>query len=80
MWAVVAIDDDNFLTGQHNLPKHIVRFFNIKLGSADKTIRHWTQHKLIHTYNGHSDAVRGLVAVPDIGFASCSNDRYADED
>lgn len=47
------------------------------VGSADKTIRHWTQHKLTHTYTGHSDAVRGLVVVPDIGFASCSNDRYA---
>jgi phospholipase A-2-activating protein len=45
------------------------------LGSADKTIKLWHQHKNIHTFHGHTDAVRGLAIIPDIGFASCSNDR-----
>lgn len=44
-------------------------------GSADKTIKLWEQHKCIATFTGHADAVRGLALVPDIGFASCSNDR-----
>lgn len=44
-------------------------------GSADKTIKLWDQHKLAHTFKGHKDVVRGLARIPDIGFASCSNDR-----
>lgn len=46
-------------------------------GSADRSIRLWDHHKVIHTYTGHNDAVRGLALVPDVGFASCSNDRCA---
>jgi phospholipase A-2-activating protein len=46
--------------------------------SADKTIRLWEQSKQVHRYNGHTDAVRGLALVPNIGFASCSNDRFVD--
>lgn len=34
------------------------------------------QSKAIRTYEGHRDAVRGLALVPDLGFASCSNDRW----
>jgi phospholipase A-2-activating protein len=48
----------------------------IPLGSADKIIKHWVQHKCVRDFTGHTDAVRGLALVPDIGFASCSNDRY----
>jgi len=44
--------------------------------SADKTIRLWQKHKTIQVFKGHRDAVRGLTLVPDLGFASCSNDRY----
>ncbi|EEB86705.1 hypothetical protein MPER_16240, partial [Moniliophthora perniciosa FA553] len=43
-------------------------------GSADKTIKLWKQHKLISTFKGHTDAVRGLALLPELGFASCSND------
>jgi phospholipase A-2-activating protein len=42
--------------------------------SADKTIKMWRGASLIKTIQAHSDAVRGLVAVPNVGFASCSND------
>jgi phospholipase A-2-activating protein len=44
--------------------------------SADKTIRLWEQSKTVKQYTGHTDAVRGLALVPNIGFASCSNDRF----
>jgi phospholipase A-2-activating protein len=44
--------------------------------SADKTIRLWEQSKQVKQYTGHTDAVRGLALVPNIGFASCSNDRF----
>jgi phospholipase A-2-activating protein len=42
--------------------------------SADKTIKLWKEHKSVLTFTGHTDAVRGLALMPDIGFASCSND------
>lgn len=45
-------------------------------GSADNTIKLWKQHKNVRTYPGHTQAVRGLALITDIGFASCSNDRY----
>lgn len=44
--------------------------------SADKSIKLWHEHKQVRTYTGHTDAVRGLALVPDIGFASCANDRW----
>lgn len=44
-------------------------------GSADRTIKLWQEHKCMQTFTGHTDAVRGLALMPDIGFASCSNDR-----
>ena len=44
-------------------------------GSADNTIKLWKQHKNVRTYPGHTQAVRGLALITDIGFASCSNDR-----
>jgi len=34
----------------------------------------WQKDKAIATFTGHRDAVRGLALIPDIGFASCSND------
>ncbi|EIN07144.1 phospholipase A-2-activating protein [Punctularia strigosozonata HHB-11173 SS5] len=43
-------------------------------GSADKSIKLWQKHRVIRNFQGHNDAVRGLAVVPDIGFASCSND------
>ncbi|KAL9558810.1 hypothetical protein MBANPS3_000710 [Mucor bainieri] len=42
--------------------------------SADKSIRLWRQGKLVHVYQGHTEAVRGLALVPNVGFVSCSND------
>ena len=45
-------------------------------GSADNTIKLWKTHKNVRTYPGHTQAVRGLALITDIGFASCSNDRY----
>lgn len=44
--------------------------------SADKTIQLWEQSKPVKKYTGHTDAVRGLALIPNIGFASCSNDRF----
>ncbi len=49
--------------------------FSLPPGSADKTIKVWKQHKCIKTITGHTGVVRGLALIPDIGFASCSNDR-----
>jgi len=42
--------------------------------SADKSIKLWAQHKAVRTFNGHADVVRALVLIPDLGFASSSND------
>ena len=44
-------------------------------GAADNTIKLWDHQKNVKTFNGHTQAVRGLAVIPDIGFASCSNDR-----
>ena len=44
------------------------------LASADETIRMWMRNKLLHTFTGHTGAVRGLAIMPEIGFASCAND------
>lgn len=44
-------------------------------GSADNTIKLWHGNKAVRTYTGHTQAVRGLALIPDIGFASCANDR-----
>ncbi|KAF7363941.1 Phospholipase A-2-activating protein [Mycena sanguinolenta] len=41
--------------------------------SADKTIKLWQQHKVIHTFGGHNGVVRSLALIPDIGFASCAD-------
>lgn len=77
VWAVLAIDEQQFLTGM--LASNFCRcgsLISCNTGSADKTIKLWQQHKVLRTFSGHQDAVRGLALVPDIGFASCSNDRY----
>ncbi|RHZ47070.1 hypothetical protein Glove_593g5 [Diversispora epigaea] len=44
-------------------------------GSADKTIIKWQNGKHVQTLTGHTDCVRDLVLFPNIGFASCGNDR-----
>ena len=36
------------------------------------------QDKVMRTYEGHRDAVRGLALIPELGFASCSNDRWVE--
>lgn len=46
-------------------------------GGADRKIILWHKNKIVRTFTGHKDAVRGLVPMTDIGFASASNDRYA---
>ena len=43
--------------------------------SADKTIKLWDMNgKLLVTFTGHTDVVRSLGILPDVGFVSCSND------
>jgi phospholipase A-2-activating protein len=49
----------------------------LRTGSADKTIKRWVGSKCVRTYEGHTDVVRGLALITDIGFASCSNSGYA---
>ncbi|KAJ3022552.1 hypothetical protein HKX48_005870 [Thoreauomyces humboldtii] len=46
-------------------------------GSADKSIKRWMGDKLLTTFSGHTDAVRGLAAFSDSSFVSCSNDGVA---
>ena len=75
VWAVLGVEEDQFLTGKTVNNQPCVCLPHIPIGSADKTIKLWQQHKLIQTFNGHTDAVRGLDLLPDIGFASCANDR-----
>jgi WD domain, G-beta repeat len=76
VWAVLVVDSTQYLTGT------MLSLFSIWLSpvtlkaSADKTIMLWHGHKPVRTYSGHTDAVRGLAFVPDIGFASCANDRW----
>ena len=36
----------------------------------------WKNNVCINTITGHTDVVRDLCIVDDIGFASCSNDGY----
>lgn len=58
VWGVLALSPTRVLTA-----------------GADKMIKLWdaTTGKLLKEFSGHSDAVRGLCAIPE-GFASCSND------
>lgn len=48
------------------------------LGSADRTIKVWRgtpgHMQCISTLQKHTDCVRGLALVPEIGFVSCGND------
>jgi phospholipase A-2-activating protein len=74
--TVVAIDGEDFITGgstPNSVHPHIAD--SCIKGSADKTIKLWRRNKVVRTFTGHKDAVRGLALVTDIGFASCSNDR-----
>jgi len=76
VWAVLGVDEDKVLTGnRHTRPVEISAGRDFSIGSADKTIKLWQNHKALHTFTGHQDAVRGLALIQDIGFASCSNDR-----
>lgn len=77
VWAVLAIEDDLILTGKacashkwHPPPLNSIYM----IASADKSIRLWRNGKLVHVYQGHTEAVRGLALVPNVGFVSCSND------
>ncbi|KAJ3052219.1 hypothetical protein HK097_006687 [Rhizophlyctis rosea] len=70
VWAVLSVEHDVVLTGMD-----ILSVINVDiLGSADKTIKLWREGKEIHTYTGHTDAVRGLALYEGVGFVSCSND------
>jgi len=74
--TVVAIDGEEFITGQNAMRVTRLHFTEIgNKGSADKTAKLWKRNKVVKTFTGHNDAVRGLALVTDIGFASCSNDR-----
>lgn len=60
VWAVLAVDEDTLATA-----------------SADRTVRLWSTsapHPCIRVVTAHTDCVRGLCNVLDLGFASCSND------
>lgn len=70
VWAVLALPNDEYLTGCFYL-------FNLIIASADKTIGYWQGDKLIRTLRKHTDVVRGLCEIPGLGFASCGNDAYA---
>ena len=48
----------------------------LQLASADKTIRLWRGDKQIRVFEKHTDVVRGLCEIPNLGFASCGNDAY----
>jgi phospholipase A-2-activating protein len=44
-------------------------------GSADKTIRMWQANGMcVQTFVGHTDCVRAIKILPDIGFVSAGND------
>jgi phospholipase A-2-activating protein len=43
-------------------------------GSGDTTIKRWQGTKCVATYKGHTDTVRGLAALPGVGFVSGSHD------
>lgn len=44
-------------------------------GGADKVIKVWDQNgKFIRELREHTDGVRKLIHLPDIGLLSCSND------
>lgn len=74
--TVVAIDGEEFITGKNALYVACPCLTDIgNKGSADKTVKLWKRNKVVKTFTGHNDAVRGLALVTDIGFASCSNDR-----
>ena len=74
--TVLAIDGEEFVTGQDYMCFAYPRPAYIgNIGSADKRIKLWKRNSVVRTFDGHSDAVRGLALVTDIGFASCSNDR-----
>ena len=77
VWAVVALQGDEYLTGAplQGLTCHVPVRYPLPSGSADKTIKLWRQHKCLRTYHGHKDAVRTLALLTDVGFASGSNDR-----
>ena len=81
VWAVVALQGDEYLTGAplHFSLFHVPVWHPLALGSADKTIKLWRQHKCLRTYHGHKDAVRTLALLTDIGFASGSNDRFVND-
>ena len=67
VWAVLALPNDEYLTGCLSL-------FNLIAASADKTVGYWQGDKLIRTFRKHTDVVRGLCEIPGLGFASCGND------
>lgn len=77
VWAVLALSPEQFLTGTHS--RLLFMGFSILTpktqGAADNTIKMWHSHKNVKTFTGHAQPVRGLIQIPDIGFASCSNDR-----
>lgn len=77
VWAVLAVEGESFLTGVSSYSRRTTYILTmlISSGAADNTIKLWHQHKNVKTFTGHTQAVRGLVLIPDIGFASCSNDR-----
>ncbi|KAJ3028528.1 hypothetical protein HDV00_010188 [Rhizophlyctis rosea] len=80
VWAVLSVEHDVVLTGNvHSASTRAGESLSNyepswNLGSADKTIKLWREGKNVHTYTGHTDAVRGLALYQGVGFASCSND------
>lgn len=66
VWSVLALDDDHVLTASAD---KLVRLYSIS-----KAAKEGKTSKPIATFEGHSDAVRGLVRLDDRTFASCGND------
>lgn len=69
VWAVLALDNDEYLTGTTNRPAH-----SDTLASADLTIRFWKGDNMVHSFKRHTDVVRALCEIPNLGFASAGND------
>lgn len=47
---------------------------HVHAGSGDKTIKQWSGNMAHSQYMGHTDSVRALCLLPDVGFVSASHD------
>jgi len=59
LWSILPLDDADD---------------QVLTASADRTIKLWSGEECSHTYTGHTDVVRALANIPNLGFLSASND------